>query len=262
MRSFILAVLALVPLSSSQAHFHMLLVDHPSVKTGDKLTTTYKFGHPFEAELFDAEKPAQAQAFGPDRTTTVLLPSLTKTTVGENEKKKITGYTCTFEPKARGDYTVIFVSTAIWIKEEQYFVQDTVRVNIHDQAEKGWRFRHPDLAPYVFVPLTRPYGLRPGTVFQSRLNFSGQFVELEKYNAEPQKELPTREFRNLNFTTVTEAWPPALPEKGRWVLSSRQTPRAMTLPETKERESKKYLLLRRATLCVYVDGEPANKPEK
>lgn len=263
MRYFMLALLALLPQSSANAHFHMLLVDRSSVKTGEKVSITYKFGHPYEAELLDAEKPAKAQVFSPDGTPIDVLPSLTRVTVGEKDKKPISGYTCAIEPKERGDYTVLFESPAIWMEEEQYFVQDTVRVNIHVQADKGWRFRHPDTANFVFIPLTRPYGLRPGTVFQARLAYSVQIIELEKYNVEAPKELPPEEFRTHSFSTDDRGVATCtLPEKGWWILSSKQAPVAMSLPEAKEREGKKYRLYRRATLCVYVDGEPAKKPEQ
>src|SRR4029079_1687419 len=57
---FLLAALGLAAAAPARAHAHVLLPDRHSVKRGDKVTLTYVFGHPFEHDLFDTEKPAKA----------------------------------------------------------------------------------------------------------------------------------------------------------------------------------------------------------
>src|SRR5262249_49754354 len=123
------------------AHYHMLLPDRHSVKTGDKVIVTYQFGHPFEHELFDAEKPAKAVAFDPVQKSVDLLPSFEKVEVPGREGKKVAAYRFTFQPAGRGDYTIIVESPPIWMADEKHFFHDICRVTIHVDAQKGWDYR-------------------------------------------------------------------------------------------------------------------------
>ena len=260
--TFPLLILAIVPYTA-HAHFHMLLIDKPSVKAGETLTITYKFGHPFESELFDAQKPVLAKVYAPDRTSTDLLPTLEPVNVAAGDKKKIAGYRCPFEPKERGDYSIIFESPPIWFEDKECFFQDAVRVNLHVQAEKGWMMRHQDGTPFAFVPMTRPYGLRPGTVFQARVKEGLHRVELEKYNAKAPTEMPPEESITLSLMTDERGVATCtLPEPGWWVLTAEQQIQPMTVPPTIKRDGKEYPLYRRASLWVFVDELPAKKGAK
>src|SRR5207248_3223291 len=106
-------------------------------------------------------------------------------------------YSLRFTPAHRGDYVFVLQTPPIWLEEDEVFVQDTVKVVLHVQAQKGW-----DAAvreDFEFTPLTRPYGLEPGMVFQAQLGArpsgpaTGVPVEVERYNAAPPKELPPDE---------------------------------------------------------------------
>ncbi|HKA07239.1 MAG TPA: DUF4198 domain-containing protein, partial [Gemmataceae bacterium] len=177
------------------AHYHMLLPDRHSVKTGDKVIVTYQFGHPFEHELFDAEKPAKAVAFDPVQKSVDLLPSFEKVEVPGREGKKVAAYRFTFQPAGRGDYTIIVESPPIWMADEKHFFHDICRVTIHVDAQKGWDYRFVDPAQFSITPLTRPYGLRSGMIFQSHVLAPGtgftqsHLVEIERYNATAPKAL-------------------------------------------------------------------------
>src|SRR5207244_11331129 len=102
----------------------------------------------------------------PDGKRTELGKALEKTRVPAGDKKEVTAYRCRFTPEQRGDYTFILETPPIWMEEDQEFLQDTVKVILHVQAQKGWD-ADPD-RQFRIVPLTRPYGLQPGAVFQAQ----------------------------------------------------------------------------------------------
>ena len=250
---------------SAAAHYNMLLTQTASAKKGETLTITYQWGHPFEHQLFDAPRPHSLLALSPDGRRTELKDKLTKTTL-KSGSKEATAYQLRFTPEQRGDYVFVLQTPPIWMEEDSEFLEDTVKMVLHVQAQKGWDAA---LGDFELVPLTRPYGLHPGTVFQAetalrqplsaarqgpgRTAESGQrmAVEIERYNAAPPKKLPpdeeiTRTVRlDANGVATT-----TLSEAGWWCLT-------VARPHgTRMREGKSYPLRQRATLWVFVD-EPS-----
>lgn len=239
------------------AHYSMLLPDKASVKKGEAVALTYQWGHPFEHELFDAPKPERLFVLSPDGKRQDLLKSLEKIDLPTGEGKKVAAYRLRFTPDARGDYTFVLKTPPFWMKDEEEYFQDTVKVVLHVQAQKGW-----DQAAgedFEVAPLTRPYGLQPGMVFQAQLESrAGEArptviprtrpVEIERYNATPPKDLPPDEFitrttkadRNGVFTgTLTDA--------GWWCLTAARP----------KGSHESFPLLQRSTLWVFVDEKPA-----
>src|SRR6516165_10705138 len=155
----ILACLCLFA-GSAAAHFNMLLPQSATAKKGETLTFTYQWGHPFEHQLFDAPHPASLIVISPDGKKTDLKNRLRKTT-RKGEKKDVTAYQLRFTPDQRGDYVFVLRTPPIWMEEDGEFLKDVVKVILHVQAQKGWDAASED---FVFAPLTRPYGLRPGMV--------------------------------------------------------------------------------------------------
>jgi cobalt/nickel transport protein len=252
------------------AHFNMLLPDKASVKKDEAVTLTYQWGHPFEHQLFDAPAPDKLTVLAPDGKATDLTKSLEKTTVAA-EGKQVTAYQLKFTPEQRGDYVFVLQTPSIWMAEEEEFFQDTVKLVLHVQAQKGWdRAVSQDFEP---LPLTRPYGLQPGMVFQSQVKavmpvpFEGKFnelppldrplklqplagalVEVERYNATPPKELPPDE--HITRAVKTDPGGVAtctLTDAGWWSVTAHHH------GGLREREGKKYPVRRRATLWVFVD---------
>lgn len=250
---------------SAAAHFNMLLPQTASAKKGETLTLTYQWGHPFEHQLFDAPQPQSLIALGPDGQRIELTDKLVKIT-RKAGAKEATAYQFRFTPQQRGDYIFVLRTPPIWMEEDGEFLQDTVKVVLHVQAQKGWDAA---ISDFELVPLTRPYGLRPGTVFQvetairhplsadrkeqERIADSGKrmAVEIERYNAEPPKTLPPDE--EITHTVRLDANGVAtttLSEAGWWCLT-------VARPQgTWRRDGKSYPLRQRATFWVFVN-EPA-----
>jgi uncharacterized GH25 family protein len=256
MRPAIPFLLAVTMLSSSigygRAHYTMLLPERHSVKRGDEVTLLCQWGHPFEHQLFDAPAPEQLVVFAPDGQTTDLTKQLEKVVVVPTTgAKQVTAYRLRFKALERGDYIFMMNGAPIWMPEDELFYQDSVKVVLHVQAQKGW-----DAAvgsAFQLTPLTRPYGLQPGTVFQASIgppsvSNTGRLVEIEHYNAKAPGSLPPDE--HITRTVKTDPNGVAtctLTEPGWWCIT--------TLRDGGKRahESKAYPVRQRATLWVFVD---------
>jgi cobalt/nickel transport protein len=257
--SLALAYLALIT-TSSQAHYNMLLPQAASAKKGESIVFVYQWGHPFEHQLFDAPAPEQVLVVAPDGSRMELTMRLEKVSLGESNKA--TAYRFAFTPEQRGDYLFILKSAPIWIAEDAEFLQDIAKVIVHVQVQKGW-----DAAagmPFEITPLTRPYGLQPGMVFQAQVEaqaskadkkpLAGALVEIEHYHPTVPATLPADE----HITRTTKADPNGvatctLTEPGWWCLTAARD------GGTKEHEGKNYPVRQRSTLWVFVDEAPATK---
>jgi cobalt/nickel transport protein len=257
MRALLCGMMAWLSLSagSAAAHFNMLLPQTASAKKGETGVITYQWGHPFEHQLFDAPRPQSLIALSPDGKRIELMDKLAKITL-KSGAKEVTAYRLRFTPRQRGDYVLVLQTPPIWMQEDGEFLQDTVKMVLHVQAQKGW-----DAAAggFELVPLTRPYGLRPGMVFQAEMlpaRSAGKgdprlrcgLVEIERYNAAPPKKLPpdeeiTRTVRlDANGVATT-----TLNEAGWWCLT-------VARPNgTRMRDGKSYPLRQRATFWVFVN---------
>jgi cobalt/nickel transport protein len=237
---------------SSAAHFNMLLPQTASAKKGEALTITYQWGHPFEHQLFDAPQPQSLIVLSPDGKRAELTDKLEKI-ARRAGSQEVTAYRMRFTLPQRGDYVFILKTPPIWMEEDSEFLQDTVKMIVHVQAQKGWDAFS---GGFEFVPLTRPYGLRPGMVFQVEMPRrsvadSGAalgLVEIERYNAAAPKKLPPDEFITrtvrLDANGVAAA---TLTQPGWWCLTVGR-PQGMRM-----RDGKSYPLRQRSTFWVFVD---------
>jgi len=259
-------VCGLATATTARAHYHMLLPDRHSVKSGDKVIVTYQFGHPFEHELFDTEKPVKAVAFHPDGNSVDLLPSFEKVKLQGREGKDVAAYRFTFQPAARGDYTLVVESPPIWMADEKHFLHDTCRVTIHADAQKGWDLPAAERGQFSITPLTRPYGLRAGMVFQARVRAPGAglpisyLVEIERYNPMAPKSLPPDE--HITFAVKTDAGVATctLPDPGWWAVTAIRKLDPKQEATMKDHDGKDYPVIDRATLWVPVDNKIPLKP--
>ncbi len=163
----VLVVLGLACLGpASQGHYHIFLPNHASVKKDEEVVLTLRFGHPFEHQIFDASAPEHVTLVTPDGKKSDLTDQLEKITVKGDKDKDVTAYRLRYKPATRGDHVFVLVSGRVYMEEEKDYIQDTVKVVLHVQAQKGW---DADAGLLELVPLTRPYGLSPGMVFQAEM---------------------------------------------------------------------------------------------
>ena len=260
----LIGTVGLIAAVPARAHYHILLPDHHSVKVGEKVTVTYAFGHPFEHELFDTEKPVRATLFAPDGKATDVLPRLEKTDAVGHDEKKVALYRLTLQPEGRGDFILVFESPPVWMKEEKHFLRDTARVVIHVETQKGWDQRAAEANEFAVTPLTRPYGLRAGMVFQATVHPGdsvSHLVEVERFNPQSPQALPPDEHITLAVKTDANGTATCtLPDPGWWALTAIRHHPAEAKPPTREHDGKAYPLVERATLWVLVDAVIPLKP--
>jgi cobalt/nickel transport protein len=255
MRLAVRSIVALISLlwlgTAVDAHFNMLLPASASVKRGEEVTILYQWGHPFEHQLFDAQLPQSLAVIAPDGKKTDLTRKLKKIELPTAKGKKIVAYRLAFTPGQFGDFLVVLQTPPIWMEEEKVFFQDTVKTVLHVQTQEGWDGSGG--AAFEIMPLTRPYGLQPGMVFQAQTVAGGKavpgtLIETERYNAEPPKALPADE----QMTRAAKTDPNGvvtctLTDSGWWCLTARRD------GGTRKKGDTGYPLWQRSTFWVYVD---------
>jgi uncharacterized GH25 family protein len=249
-----------LPAQPAQAHYNMLLPELAFGRKDEALTLTYQWGHPFEHQLFDAPKPTSLQVRTPDGKITELATKLTRVALPGEKDSRVVGHRLSYTPDQRGDHLFVLQTPPIFLKEDGAWVQDTVKVVLHVQSEKGWD--EGIGTDFEWRPLTRPYGLLPGTIFQARLlelppgvvnpvPFSGKVVEIEHYNPTPPPELPAEEFITRTVKTDPNGVVTTnLPEAGWWCLTASRE------AGTREHEGKSYPLHQRTTFWVHIHTSP------
>jgi cobalt/nickel transport protein len=255
LRPFLLTVALLGPVVPAWPHFTMLLPEKPSAKKGEPVTFTYQWGHPFEHQLFDALPPAEIEVNAPVPAPR-MLTSTPEEVSGGAGAKKVRVYRFRYTPEDRRDYVFVLRGQPVWMEEDQAFFQDTVKVVLHVQAQRGW---DEALGGFELIPLTRPYGLQPGMVFQARVSadgkpLAGALAEIERYNPTPPKMLPPDE--QITRTAKTDpngVVTCTLPEAGWWCIAAERD------GGKKEQNGKAYPVRQRAILWVYVDEKAAGK---
>jgi cobalt/nickel transport protein len=244
--------------SAAAAHYHLLLPDSPV--TEKSVSLRLLFGHPYEHQLFDAVAPEKIGVIASDGSYRDLTSDLKKTSHKTPEGTEVTAFTLSCDLDKRGDAVFAAVSPAIWMKAEGRYYQDTVRVVVHHQSQIGW---DRSLGKgFEMVPLTRPYGLQGGMVFQAQAlldgaPLAGAMVEVERFNETPPKELPPDpQITRLVKTDPSGIATCTLTDPGWWCVTARRN------GGQREHVGKMRPVLQRSTFWVYVEGAGASAKGK
>jgi cobalt/nickel transport protein len=249
LRLLVLLLVLGVVSQRADAHFHILLPENGATKRDAAVLVAYAWGHPFEHQLFNATAPSRFSLLTPDGKRVDLTDQLKK---GRVDKEEASALYLRFTPDQRGDYVFSATCPHEWMEEDGEFFDDFVKAILHVQAQKGW-----DASaglPFEMMPLTRPYGLKAGTVFQAQAIFDGKplanaLVEIERYNPQRPKELPPDE--QITFTAKTDpngVVTCTLPERGWWCITAQRS------AGKRMHDGKEYPVRQRSTLWVFVDG--------
>lgn len=261
------SVVFLFAAARAAAHYHILLSDPASAEREATVKFTLRFGHPFEHQMFSATKPKSVTVLKPDGQTVDLSAQQARYNVPGIDGKPASGYSWTYKPENRGDYVVFVHCEPQWMAEEKVFLDDSVKTILHVQTQNGWDASLGD--GMELVPLTRPYGLRAGMVFQAMVRgpfaatspkvrtitpgsenqpLAGTLVEVERYNPKPPNALPPDE--HVTRTVKTDPNGVAtvtLPDPGWWAIT------AIRDGGSRMRDGKAYPVKVRSTLWVPVD---------
>ncbi len=219
-------IFAFLMLLSSQAyaHFGMVIPSDEMVTQGESsnVKLDLMFIHPFEMVGMPLEKP---EKFG------VIARGQQSDLLGQLKQTKILGHEAwqtSYKIKRPGVYAFYMQPKPYWEPAEDcYIVHYTKTVISAFGLEDGWD--EPLGLKTEIVPLSRPYGLYAGNVFQGQVLLDGKpvagcEVEIEHYNQDGSKK-PANEYM---VTQVVKTDPNGIftygvPEKGWWGFAALNT---------------------------------------
>jgi len=164
------------------AHFGMIIPSDDMVTKSDDKNITLKvmFAHPMEGEYMNMEKPAQFGVMVSGQKTDLLG------TLKEKKVKTFSTWETTYTIKGPGDHIFYVEPKPYWEPAEDCFIVHYTKVIVNALGmEEGWD-AEVGLKTEI-VPLTRPYGLWTGNVFQGIVKVNGKpapytTVEVEYFN--------------------------------------------------------------------------------
>ncbi len=165
------------------AHFGTILTKRTMLDQAHRRTTViFAFLHPFEQKGMDLAKPAQVKAVNLTTGSKIdLLKKLRPISVLKHRAWKTTFY-----PRRPGVYCIYMIPKPYWEGAEDIYIKHITKTYVAAFGEEeGWD--RPLGLEVEVVPLTRPYGLYAGNVFQGRVLKAGKpvagcEVEVEYYN--------------------------------------------------------------------------------
>jgi len=173
------------------AHFGMLIPSDSMVMQNDNRTINLRlsFSHPFEGQGMEMEKPVLFGVFANGKRVDLIR------TLKRAEVMKHTGWETDYRIKRPGVYQFFMEPQPYWEPAEDcYIVHYTKAVVTAFGDDEGWD-QEIGLKTEI-VPLSKPYGLYAGNVFQGIVKLDGKpvsfcEVEVEYYNRDGKAKAPT-----------------------------------------------------------------------
>ena len=192
MKSICMATFFVLSLTTfTFAHFGMIIPSDSMVMQDDERTLDLKlsFSHPFEGHGMELVKPA-AFFVVKEGEKTNLLDSLSKTTVMGHG-----AWSTRFPVRRPGAYIFCMEPVPYWEPAEDCFIVHYTKTVVAAYGqEEGWD-GEAGLKTEI-VPLSKPYGLYAGNLFQGIVKVDGKAVpwaevEIEYYNKDKKATAPT-----------------------------------------------------------------------
>ena len=181
--------------NNASAHFQMLIPSDDMVSSPAErfLRFDIKFWHPFEGHGMSMDMPVQ---FGvrTNGKNFNLLSSLKPHEFPDNSGKNRDGFQAAYTVTKPGDYIFYLEPKPYWEPAEEVFIVHYTKVVVNGLGlEEGWDDEVGLKAE--IIPLTRPYGLYTGNVFQGIVKSNGKpmpfsKVEVEYYNEDGKLKAP------------------------------------------------------------------------
>jgi cobalt/nickel transport protein len=222
--SILIAALLFMVSNNCFAHFGMTIPSDSMVMQGDarNINLTLSFSHPFEMIGMDMEKPAKCEMITENKKTDLL--SLLKETKVMDKK----AWKADIKINRPGVYWLHMEPKPYWEPAEDCFIIHYTKTIVAAFGEDaGWD--EPIGLKTEIVPLTRPFGLYAGNVFQGVVLVDGKpapgtEVEVEYYNKDKKIESPNDYF----VTQVVKAdengvFTFAVPKAGWWGFAGLNT---------------------------------------
>ena len=187
----IMNIAIILSVGSAMAHYGMLIPSDSMVMQNDNRTVnlTLSFSHPFEGEGMELIKPAVFGVMENGKKVN-LLKTLQKANVMGH-----TAWETSYTIKRPGVYMFYMEPKPYWEPAENcYIIHYTKTVVTAFGDDEGWD-QEIGLKTEI-VPLSKPYGLYAGNVFQGIVKLDGKpvpfcEVEVEYYNKDGKAKAPT-----------------------------------------------------------------------
>jgi cobalt/nickel transport protein len=226
-RLFILTIVSICVLfwaGSTLAHFGMVIPSDSMVMQDDNrtLNLTLSFSHPFEGVGMELIKPALFGVMASGKRVDLLQ------TLKETKVMGHTAWETSYQIKRPGVYMFYMEPEPYWEPAEDcYIVHYTKTVVTAFGDDEGWD-QEVGLKTEI-VPLSKPYGLYTGNVFQGIVKLDGKpvpfcEVEVEYYNVDGKAKAPTDYM--IAQTVKTDAngvFTYAVPKAGWWGFAGLNT---------------------------------------
>lgn len=222
--TFILSLYLLLATGQAFAHFGMVIPSDSMVMQGESRTVklNLSFSHPFEVKGMDLEKPKRFGVIFNGKKTE--LPGSLKELKIMNHK----AWQSNYKIKRPGVYTFFMEPQPYWEPAEDCFIiHYTKTIVAAFGAEDGWD--EPIGLKTEIVPLTRPFGLYAGNLFQGIVMLNNNpvsyaEVEVEYYNKTGKAKAPN----DYMITQVIKAdsngvFSFAVPKAGWWGFAALNT---------------------------------------
>ncbi len=173
------------------AHFGMVIPSDNMVMQNENRTVLLdlSFSHPFEGQGMTLEKPAVFDVYF-NGSRTDLLPELEKTKVMEYD-----AWRAGYDIKRPGTYAFVMTPVPYWEPAEDCFIVHYTKTVVAAFGDDGGWDDELGLKTEI-VPLTKPFGLWEGNLFQGIVKLDGKpvpmaEVEVEFYNSNQSVKAPS-----------------------------------------------------------------------
>lgn len=222
---------------TAMAHFGMLIPSDTMIMQGESKTISLvlSFSHPFEGVGMELVKP---QVFG------VMANGKKQDLLGDLKETKVMGnmaWRAEYGIKRPGVYMFYMVPKPYWEPAEDCFIvhyTKTVAAAFGD--DEGWD-QEIGLKTEI-VPLSKPFGLYAGNLFQGIVKLKGKpvpfaEVEVEYYNQGNRAEAPTEYMITQTIKTDGNGiFTYAAPKAGWWGFAALSTSDEKMLHDGKEKD--------------------------
>ncbi len=182
--SAITGIACLATSGIAAAHFQMIIPSDDMVSQDEKRTLNLdvRFWHPFEGSGMHMVKPAQFGVLVGGKKTD-LLSDLKPVKVKDVGGESLDAFTLNYALKNPGDHIFYVEPQPYWEPAEEAFIVHYTKVIVNAFGlEEGWDeevgFKT------EITPLTRPYGLYSGNVFQGVVKVNGEPVPFSEVEVE------------------------------------------------------------------------------
>lgn len=177
--------------TQAQAHFQMIIPSDDMIKQNESrnLSLDVMFWHPFEGHGMSMVKPVQFGVLN-DGKKTDLLSKLKAVKKKDRNGEVKDSFAMNYSIKRPGDHIFFIEPKPYWEPAEESFIVHYTKVIVNAFGlEEGWD-QEVGLKTEI-TPLTRPYGLYTGNVFQGIVKVKGLAVpfaevEVEYYDEQGQ----------------------------------------------------------------------------